>query len=152
MAATAPGHQRASRVVRRHAHQGDVRRQLVERGGQDLCGRPLIGTGKGRIGHEHRVVTAHGKRPAKRLGGLLGSHRQVGHLIDGPVVDQAQRLLDGVLVERVDDGLDAGAVEAQVIGVALVGAGGRDLLDTDDDLHDPLVRSCYGPCFVTPAR
>ena len=99
--------------------------------------------GERRIGDEDGVVAAHGQRAAQRLGCLLGTHRQVGDALDGAVIEQAQGLLDGVLVERIDDGLDAGAVEAQVIGVALVGAGGRDLLDADDDLHVRSSRSIW---------
>ena len=115
---------------------------------------PFVGAGEGGIGHQDRVVAAHGQGASECLRGLLGAHRQVRDGIGHAGVDQAQRLLDGVLVERIDDRLGAGAIEAQVIGVALVRARGRDLLDADDDLHDvgaALLRQ-DGPRFATPAR
>ena len=125
-----PGHERAARVVGGHPHQSDVRRELVERGGQDPGGDPLVRARQGVIGHEHGIVAAHGQRATQGLGGRGRPHRQVSDRVGGSGVEEAQGLLDGVLVERIDDGLDARAVEAQVIGVALVGAGGRDLLDS----------------------
>ena len=97
---------------------------------------------QGVIGHQVGVVAAHGQRSPQGLGRLLGPHRQVADRVDGPGILEAQRLLDGVLVERIDDRLGGGAVEAQVGGVALLGGGGGTCL---------MLTTIFTGCGLLPA-
>src|SRR5699024_8652379 len=82
---------------------------------------------------EDGLVRTHGEGLADGLGGLVGSHRQDGDLTAVFLLEE-QRLLDGVLVELVDDAVGRFSVECLVLGVELpFGRRVRDLLDQNDN-------------------
>jgi hypothetical protein len=129
------GDQGGAGVGRLRAAEHDVRLDAADGRVQDLGrvegARPVEGV----VVDVHGRVRAHGQRLAHRGQGRLRAHAEDHHLA-ALLLLQPQGLLDGVLVDRVEDRLDRLAVERLVPRVQpLLGGRVGHALDGDQDLQ-----------------
>ena len=109
--------------------------ELPDRERERVAGRPGVRAAELAAADQDAVRGAAGEGLADRGLGLGRTHCDDSDGGAGDGVLEAQGDLEGVLVERVDDGGDTGAVEpvGRAVDGHLVRVG--DLLDADDDLH-----------------
>ena len=132
-----------------HAHPGisrlrpadhQVKAGLPEYLGQRVRGGPRVGPGQPVIQQVHRLVRAHRQRLADRLGRLVRAHGHDGDLGLGARLalglGDLQALLDGVLVELVDEPVHRRAVQRAVrVRELAFDSSIRHLLDQHGDIH-----------------
>ena len=87
------------------------------------------------VAEVNRFVHAHGQRLTDRLERALGAHAQDGHLAAVGFLD-LQGLLDGVLIDLIDDCVARTSVERLVVIAQLAFRPGvGHLLDQYNDVH-----------------
>ncbi len=105
-----------------------------ERHGQRVACGPRVAAGEGAVGDEDALVGAHADRLAQDGLGLGRAHGD-GRDLPAKLRFQAERFLDRVLIEGIDDGGHALPDERVGPGIDLDLGRIRNLLDTHDDMQ-----------------
>ena len=116
------------------AEDHEVELEGLESLGQRV-GRALdIGAGERGVGDQHSAVGAHGQGLADGLVGLFRPHAEHRDLAAMRLLKE-ERLLDRVLVVRVEDGVDAPVEPPGFRVEPLLGFGIDHLFHANDDVH-----------------
>ena len=123
-------------IVDRHlAEQDQVARGVPELRGQGLCRFQAVGMESLDL-EQHAAIGAHRERGADRLLSRWGTERDDDDFARPGFLLQPQRFLDGELVVRVEDELDAGLVQRLAVrGDLDARLGIGDALDANGYFH-----------------